>query len=217
MSAGPSGPLSWLAGQVSANSHASIEAFENPQFVPMPFAELPAWVQRRLTPLQRELVALGFRALVAYKRPSARVNWSSILVSPDGLVLAHLWVARRQGIFLWLTLLSGWRAFLRNLFASARYSLVCLFEGERRFVTSPVEILANGTVPGEREYVTTPRGMSLADACRFHDAGARAFAVRGGHGPVAVTTEQEFFEQERRLCAQIAARLRARRAAMGLD
>jgi hypothetical protein len=205
-----------LGRRARAHLREVIDAFENPRFSVVPFAELPAWAWRRLAPLQSQFVALGFRELVAYRRNSPRVNWSSILVSDDGCVFVHLWVARRRGLMLWLLLLRGWRVFLRDLLASGRYSLVCLYEGERRFVTSPVEILENASVAGEREYVKTPSGSSFADARRFHDAGAAAFASRGHLVPVVVTTEEEFFGHERLLCAQVAARLRARVGGRGI-
>ena len=196
--------------RVRAHLIEVIEALEDPRFSVVPFADLPAWAWRRLAPLQSQFVALGFRELVAYRRSSPRVNWSSILVSEDGHVVVHLWVARRRGLMLWVLLLQGWRVFARDLLAAGRYSLASLYEGERRFVTSPVEILENASVPGEREYVKTPPGSSFSDARRFHDAGAATFASRGRLAPVAVTTEEEFFGHERLLCAQIAARLRAR-------
>jgi hypothetical protein len=226
----PPGLISWLGvlvlvvllsealkRRLRARSDEALAAFDRPEFVVLPFGELPAWARARLARLQADVEALGFRPLVAYRRNSTRVNWSSILVSADGRVLAHLWVARRTGLLLWATLLLGWRAFWRDLRASPRYSLVSLFEGERRFVTSRVEILANATVAGQREYVTMPRGMSLADARHFHEAGAAHFATRGGYAPVAVTTAEEFLDHERELCRQLADRLRARRAATAID
>ncbi len=205
-----------LARRARAHHREVIVALENPRFSVVPFADRPAWAWRRLAPLQSQFVALGFRELVDYRRNSPRVNWSSILVSEDGHVVVHLWVARRRGLMLWALLLQG-RASSREIsLASGRYSLLSLYEGERRFVTSPVEILENATVPGEREYVKTPPGSSFSDARRFHDAGAAAFASRGRLGTVAVTTEEEFFGHERLLCAQIAARLRARLGGRGI-
>jgi hypothetical protein len=200
------------AKRVLQNARVGERALSDPVFHVIARADLPPWVARKLGPLENQFTALGFRGLVIYRRESPRLNYSSILVSPDGHVVVHLWVARQVGISNWVLLFAAWRSFIRNILASARYGIVSNYRDGRRFQTSPVEILANGTVPGEREFLTVTPHTSPADACRLHAAAARAFATRGSLEPVFITTEHEFFEIERALCVKLGARLRARLA-----
>ena len=74
-----------LAGSLGRSVAAGVAGMANPRFATMPFSDLPAWVRQRLAGLRDQLVALGFSELTTYTRNSPRVNYTCVLVSPDGL------------------------------------------------------------------------------------------------------------------------------------
>ncbi len=181
---------------------------ENPEYRTLVFAELPTWVQGRLSGLRAAVAELAFRELLVYSRRSQRTNYSLISVSADGEVVVHLWVARYHGLMGLMMLLHGWKVFKRHMFATARWSMVTNFSGARRFHTTAVEMLANAQVTGEREFLIVPPSTTLAAALPLHRAGARRFADQIGREPLSVTTPEQFLEIERAVGAVLARRVR---------
>lgn len=133
--------------------------------------------------LRSTCTALGFRELVVYTRRSERQNYTCMLVTPDGLTLAHVWVGRSYGVQRAVSMLMSWPAFKRELFAAPRYSLTTEFSGTRRFDTTMVEFLARSQVDGEIEFLIVPPEMPLAEVVERHRAGAQAFAAKVGAPP----------------------------------
>ena len=172
------------------------------------FPELPDWVVERISPLRDGFLALGFRDLVCYTRNSSRTNFSCVLQSPDHETNVSIWVSQYDGLMYWLILLQGWRVFRRNWRAEARYGVTTEFPDGRRFETSPVEILANASVPGQMEFLIVPEGSGLDQVVRRHGEAARAFAAKYGLDVLRVTTEEDFFDMERALMARVARKLR---------
>jgi hypothetical protein len=201
----------WLAPRL----RRSMDDLASPRFHTFSWEQLPGWVRAKLGPLRAAFVDLGFRELVNYQRESERINYTSVLVSDDGSLTVHIWVAHFRGLRRWLTLLHSWRFFLRDMLALPRFALVTYYEGGRSFHSSPVELKTNH-VPGETEFVTLPPDIRPSDALRLHDPGAREFGRRVATAPVALKTAAQFLENEREFCIRVAERIRIRRAARGL-
>ena len=199
-----------LARWATRRAARTLADFESPRIHVLERSDLPRWIDRKLTPLRAQFVGLGFRELLSFSRESQRMNYSSVLVSADGLLCVHVWVARSSGLMRWLMLLHSWRAFARNMLALPRFAVITHFDGFRHYASSPVEL---GTVnePGEMEFFTLPPGTSPAEALQLHEPGARTFMSRWDAKPVSLTSEQTFLEIERAHCAQIAAHRRRRR------
>src|SRR5262249_50672484 len=151
--------------------------------------------------------ALGLRELVIYTRKSERLNYTCVLATPDGLTLAHVWVARSYGFQRVVSMLMGWAAFRRELFVSPRYSLSTEFSETRRFYTTMVEFLARSHVDRETEFQIVPPDMPLADVLERHRAGAQKFAAKIAAPPVPVTTAEQFFDCERAHIVRLAEKL----------
>jgi hypothetical protein len=200
--------LSSLGHYRRKRAELAAERMEHPQFSVLAFSELPRWVVARMSPLRDGFLALGFRDFVCYTRRSTRTNFSCVLQSPDHDTNVFIWVAQNGGLMYWLMLLNSWRVFIRNARAEARYSLTTEFPEARRFDTTPIEILANATVPGQLEFLIVPERTSLEEAVRRHDEAARAFAAKHGLEVLRVTTQEAFFDLERTLMARTARKLR---------
>ena len=97
--------LYFIGKRVTENARASAAALEAPRFDVFTFDALPAAVGRKLAPLRAGFLGLGFRDLVSYSRRGPRTNHTTVLVSTDGRMAAHVWLARHEGVMLWLTLL----------------------------------------------------------------------------------------------------------------
>jgi hypothetical protein len=186
--------LYYVGKAATEAARASGREMAAPHFDVVPFADLPRHVATKLQPLRDGFLSLGARELVTYSRRSPRSNYTTALVLRDGDVIVNIWWARSRGAARWLTLLAGWRAFRRELFAEARYSIVTQFPELRRFQTSPVEIMANVAAAGQLEFLIVPESMPLDEALRRHEEAARGFATRASLPPLAVTTVAQFFE-----------------------
>ena len=197
-----------LARSQLARLTKNVENFANPQFTTLDFSELPRWARRRFAGLRSAYTALGFRELVIYRRQSERLNYTCMLVTPDGLTLAHVWVARSYGAQRAFSMLMGWEAFKRELLVAPRYSLTTEYSGTRRFDTTMVEFLARSQVDGEIEFLIVPPEMPLAEVVEHHRAGAQAFAAKIGAPPMSITTAEQFFDCERAHIARAAKKLR---------
>jgi len=198
-----------LAGALGRGVTAGIEEMANPRFTTMAFAELPAWVRRKLSGWRDQFIALGFTELTSYTRRSPRENYTCVFVSPDGLTLANAWVARSKGLLLWVVgPMLGWSAFRNELLALARVGLTTHFPGARMIETSPVELLAKGHVAGELEFVIVPPTMPLAEINERHAVAAQDFAARCGAAPLRIASVQDFLDSERALVVRMADRLR---------
>jgi len=198
-----------VAGALGRGVDASVAGMANPRFTTMEFGELPGWVRARLAGLRDQFIALGFSELTNYTRQSPRVNYSCVLVAPDGVTLATAWVARSRGLVLWMAApVLGWSAFKNELLASPRFGFTTHFPDARQIETSPVEILAKSHVAGELEFVIVPPTMPLAEVKQRHVAAAQAFAARCGAVPLTITNVEQFLDCERALTVRLANKLR---------
>ena len=197
-----------LANALGRAAKAGIDDLANPRFTTMDFAELPDWVRRRLAGLRDQFIALGFTELTCFRRHSPRLNYTCVLVSPDGLTLANVWVARTKGL-MWMAVFAvGLSAFKNDLLALPRFGMTTHFPDVRMVETSPVELLAKSHVAGELEFVIVPPTMPLAAIRERHEAAAQEFARRCGAGPVSITTVEQFLASERAMIIRMAERLR---------
>jgi len=182
---------------------------ESPQFRVIAGASLPAWVAGRIAPLRAQFIALGFSEFLIYTRLSRGLNYTCVLLSVDGRIVVHVWVARSSDLIKrCLSVVHGWTTFKRELLTSARYALVTYFPRACRYETSPVQILAQASVAGESEYVIISEEMPLNDAIQSHQAGANAFAGHLNSAPISVKNEEQFLDIEREHCAKLAANMR---------
>ena len=129
-------------------------------------------------------------------------------MTPDGLTVVHLWVARSFGARRAISMLVGWAALKRELLVAPRYSLVTEFSGARRFDTTMVEFLARSQIDGQIEFLIVPPEMPLAEVVQRRRAGAQAFAAKIGAPATPITTANEFFTCERAQMARLAKKLR---------
>jgi len=197
-----------LAQALAAGAAKGVEYLANPRFRTMAFAELPRWVGLRLANLRDQFLALGFRELVNYTWESDHLNYTCVLVSPDGSTHAAVWVSRHYGLMRWMSVFAGWPALKRELLVAPRYGLITDLPELRRFETSPVEILAKSQVDGEMEFLIVPAATPLAEVMDRHRAAAGAFAARYGAAPILITTAEQLFDCERALTMRMAQKMR---------
>lgn len=186
--------LYYLGKAVTEQQRAASREHAAPHFDVIPFTDLPRHVARKLQPLRDQFLSLGARELLTYSRRSPRSNYTTVLTLRDGDVVVNIWWARSKGAARWLTVLAGWRAFRRELFTEARYSIVTQFAELRRFQTSPVEVMASLAAAGQLEFLIVSESMPVEEALQRHEDGARGFATRVSLPPLAVTTAAQFLE-----------------------
>jgi hypothetical protein len=195
-----------LAAYTTRHASRTVADMRQPRLHTFAEGAMPAWVEAKLAPLRARFSALGFRQLVSYTRESQRLNYTIVLVSERDHTSVHLWVARYSGVMRWLTFLHSWRSFVGDMLVVPRWSLQTYYDGDRRYESTPVD-LSSMSVPGLTEHVQLPEDMSASDALREHASGAKAFSLRTGAVPFALTSVEQFLETERVLCGQVADRL----------
>ena len=194
-----------LARSLGRAAAASANDMATPQFTTMAFGELPAWVARRLAGLRDKFIALGFREITNYTRTSRRLNYTCVLVAPDGATTVEIWAARSRGVMLWVvTPLLGWSTFKQELLVSPRFGLVTHFPGARLFETTPVGVLARAHVDGQMEFSVVPETMPFTEMIERHREGMQAFAAKSGAQPIRIAAVKDLLECERDLSMRVA-------------
>jgi hypothetical protein len=189
-----------LRGWTRARTLRAAKLLEDPRYLTMPFSDLPAWVRAKLSPLRDAIVGLGFTELTSFTLTSSTMNYSCVLASSDGEIVAETWISRLRGLDNLFTLFHPWDSFKRNLLASPCYAFVTKFPGLRTFRTTPVENLAHS----DNVQVVGPE-VSLDETLELHREAARSFARRRELAPIAVTTKGQFLDIERLRMQAIAA------------
>jgi hypothetical protein len=199
--------LGKLAQAIGRRATAAADDLANPKFTTMAFAQLPPSIAGRLAGLRDQFIALGFREVATHTRQSSRMNYTCVLVAPDGITTAHVWTARASGLMLWLTPIMGWSAFKRELFASPRFGLMTHFPGARFIETSSIELLAKSHVEGEMEFRIMPETVPLAEMIEGHVAGAQAFATKHDTQPIPITDTDSVIACERATAVRVGEKL----------
>lgn len=176
-----------------------LQALSDVDYGALNFEKLPWWVRLRLKTCRREILDLGFQEIIVFTRKNMRgLNYSCVLVSPDGRIIAPVEFVMLPPLAMILSVLFMPKKSHQLMFGIAGVCLTTVFPPLRRVYTTKLAYLAEGHIEGEKEFHVVDPQVPCSQMLEMHHNAISEFSQRFGESPRVIRTPDDYlrFDQE---------------------
>lgn len=181
------------------------EALRDVEYCFMTFEKMPWFVRIRLQGSRRKLLDMGFRELVTISRRNLKgLNYSTVMASPDGTVLAPLEYVLFSPLMGLLSAIIMPHRIHHSIFGIAGFSMTSVFPELRRVYTTKARFLGLGQKEGFKEFHFVPGSMGLPQMLQQHREEALKFGGRFNMSPRIFQGQDDYMAFDREAMAKLA-------------